>query len=164
MLYTYAVGFIKEKEEAEDIVQDVYIYLWNNREKISYTGSLYGYLQRSVKNACINKRLHEDVERKYKQEILFTEEDAFDWRDEEHVREMRQRLLDAIDHLPERCKDIFKMSCLEGLKYREIVERMGVSENTVKTQIKLAYKKIREEMNLSAEDLVVWIMLFLLLK
>ena len=56
-LYVYALGFMKEKETAEDIVQDVFVYFWNNRKKILYTGSVYAYLQRAVKNACINKRL-----------------------------------------------------------------------------------------------------------
>ena len=160
LLYTYALGFTKAKEVAEDIVQDVYAYFWNKRRQVLYTGSMYAYLQRAVKNACINRRLHEDVERKYKQEILFTEEEAFDWRDEESVRELRQRLFDAIDRLPERCRDIFRQSCQDGLKYREIAEQMGISENTVKTQIKLAYKKLREEMNISGVDLAVLIVLF----
>lgn len=159
-LYSYALGFMKEKEEAEDIVQDVYVYLWNNREKILYTGSVYAYLQRAVKNACINKRQHEAVEQKYRQEVLLTEEEAFDWRDVEAVREMRQRLLDAIERLPERCKQIFMMSCVEGIKYKEIALQMGISENTIKTQVKLAYKKLREDVNITGDE---WSILFVLL-
>lgn len=158
-LYTYALGFMKEKETAEDIVQDVFVYFWNNRKKILYTGSVYAYLQRAVKNACINKRQREEVERKYQQEILFTEEEAFDWRDADAVREVRQRLLDAIERLPERCKQIFTMSCMDGLKYKEIAEQMGISENTIKTQVKLAYKKLRDDVNISGDELAVLLVL-----
>ena len=159
LLYSYALGFMKEKEEAEDIVQDVYVYFWNNRGKILYTDSVYAYLLRAVKNACINKRQHEEVERKYQREILFTEKEAFDWRDADAVREVRQRLLDAIERLPERCKQIFTMSCMDGLKYKEIAEQMGISENTIKTQVKLAYKKLRDDVNISGDELAVLLVL-----
>lgn len=160
LLYSYAVGFMKDKETAEDIVQDVFVYFWNHRERLLYTGSVYGYLQRAVKNACVNARLHEQVKQKYAQEVLYTEDEAFDWHDEEAFREVRQKLLEAIDRLPERCKEIFMMSCTDGLKYREIAQQMGISENTVKTQVKLAYKKLREDVNLSGDDLSVLLALF----
>ena len=48
---------------AEDVIQDVFVQFWHKREQIQYTTSVYSYLQRAVKNACINMRLHEDVER-----------------------------------------------------------------------------------------------------
>lgn len=152
LLYSYALGFMKEKEAAEDIVQDVFVYFWNNKERIRYTGSILGYLQRAVKNACVNVRLHEQVKRKYVQEALYTEEEALDWQRADALREMRQRLLEAVDQLPEKCKQIFMMSCLEGLKYKEVARQMGISENTVKTQIKLAYKRLREGMNVLDEN------------
>ena len=50
-LYNYALGFVKQREVAEDIVQDTFIYLWVNRDKIVYTGSVYAYLCRAVKNS-----------------------------------------------------------------------------------------------------------------
>ena len=53
-LYLYAVAFVKDRAAAEDIVQDSFIYLWTNRGKINYTGSIYAYLLLAVKNACIN--------------------------------------------------------------------------------------------------------------
>lgn len=162
LLYAYALGFVKEREPAEDIIQDAFVYFWNNRERIRYTGSVYAYLQRAVRNACINYREHEKVEHRYEQEILHTEEEAFDWQEVESVKEMRQKLLDAIDRLPEKCRQIFMMSCVDGLKYREIASRMDISENTVKTQIKLAYKKLREDANISGEELSIFVIMLLL--
>lgn len=163
LLYSYALGFLKDKEAAEDIVQDVFVYFWNHRERLQYTGSVYGYLQRAVKNACVNAKSHEQVKQKYVQEVLYTEDEAFDWHDEEAFREVRRRLLDAIDRLPEKCKEIFMMSSTDGLKYREIAQQMGISENTVKTQVKLAYKKLREDVNLSGDELSVLLALFFIL-
>ena len=49
LLYAYALGFVKEREPAEDIIQDTFVYFWNNRERIRYTGSVYAYLQTSVR-------------------------------------------------------------------------------------------------------------------
>lgn len=160
MLYAYALGFVKEKAVAEDVVQDTFVQFWNNRERISCTGSAYAWLQRSVKNACVNIRIHEEVERKYEAEMLYVEEEGEDWRAVEELQKLRQRLFDALDRLPERCREIFVLSCVEGLKYREIAEKMGVSENTVKTQIKLGYKKLRDELKQSDAELVVWLLLF----
>ena len=55
-LYLYALGFVGNRAEAEDIVQDTFIYLWVNRAKITHSGSLYAYLSRSVKNSCIDRK------------------------------------------------------------------------------------------------------------
>lgn len=155
ILYTYALGFVGEESVAEDIIQDVFVQFWHKREQIQCTVSVYSYLQKAVRNACINVRLREEVRRKYEQEIKYTGEHVFDWREAEELQHLRQKLFGAMERLPERCRKIFMMSCVEGLKYREIAAQMGISENTVKTQIKLGYKKLRDEMNLSEEELSV---------
>lgn len=160
MLYTYALGFVDEKSVAEDIIQDVFVQFWHKREQIQYTTSVYSYLQRMVKNACINMRRHEEVKRRYEQEVKYMEEEAFDWREVEELQKLQQKLFDAMDRLPERCREIFIMSCVDGLKYREIAARMGITENTIKTQIKLGYKKLRDEMDLTDSELSVLLLLF----
>ena len=60
---------------------------------------------------------------------------------------MRERLKVFVDSLPEKCREIFVLACIEGLKYREVAERLDVSVNTVKTQLKSAYSKLRTEFN-----------------
>ena len=67
LLYAYALGFVKQREAAEDIVQDVFVYFWSNRKRIRYTDSIYTYLQRAVRNACINHEEHEQVKQRYEQ-------------------------------------------------------------------------------------------------
>ena len=69
-LYLYALGFVGNRAEAEDIVQDTFIYLWVNRAKITHSGSLYAYLSRSVKNSCIDRKLHAEVEQRYLREMM----------------------------------------------------------------------------------------------
>ena len=67
--------------------------------------------------------------------------------DEEELNIMRERLNVFVDSLPEKCREIFILACIEGLKYKEVGERLDVSVNTVKTQLKSAYSKLRAEFN-----------------
>lgn len=143
-LYLYAAGFLGDREEARDIVQDAFVYLWENRKKITYTGSLYSYLLRSVKNSCIDYKMHEKVKEKYIREMEYLQEEAEEVSD--NFEESYKRLQKVIDTLPPKCKEIFVLGCVEGYSYKEVATRLGVSVNTVKTQIKLAYKKVKSEL------------------
>jgi RNA polymerase sigma-70 factor len=139
-LYLYAVAFVKNRAIAEDIVQDSFIYLWTNRRKINFTGSVYAYLLSAVRNACINYKAHQQVEEKYRESIKasLTVSD-----EEEEWEELRQKVMTAIDRLPPKCREIFILGAIEGLKYQDIAEILGVSVNTVKTQMKSAYRKVK---------------------
>ncbi len=142
-LYLYALGFVGNQAEAEDIVQDTFIYLWVNRAKISHMGSLYNYLSRAVKNSCIDRKLHKEVEQKYRREMMAFGEEAGE--DTENFEELYERLQTVMESLPPKCKEIFILGCVEGLSYKDVAEQLGVSVNTVKTQVKVAYKKIKSE-------------------
>lgn len=155
MLYAYAMGFCRDEDVAEDLVQEAFVRFWTMREKLSYTESIYGYLQRTVKNICINRKERERVEEKYRCEVLSTEVEEFDWNDDDALEELRQQLLEAIDRLPEKCREIFVLSCVEGLKYQEVADRLDVSINTVKTQVRFGYKKLRSELNLPEKTLMI---------
>ena len=143
-LYLYALGFVGNRAEAEDIVQDTFIYLWVNRAKISHSGSIYAYLSRSVKNSCIDRKLHEEVKQRYQREMMASGEEVSE--DSESFEELYERLQIVMDSLPPKCKEIFILGCIEGLSYKDVSEQLGVSVNTVKTQIKLAYRKLKLEL------------------
>lgn len=143
-LYLYALGFVGNRAEAEDIVQDTFIYLWVNRAKITHSGSLYAYLSRSVKNSCIDRKLHAEVEQRYRREMMVSGEEANE--DSEDFEELYRRLQIVMDNLPPKCKEIFILGCVEGQSYKDVAEQLGVSVNTVKTQVKVAYNKIRSEL------------------
>ena len=142
-LYLYALGFVGNRAEAEDIVQDTFIYLWVHRAKISHSGSIYAYLSRSVKNSCIDRKLHEEVKQRYQREMMASGEEVSE--DYESFEELYERLQIVMDSLPPKCKEIFILGCVEGLSYKDVAEQLGVSVNTVKTQVKVAYKKIKSE-------------------
>lgn len=143
-LCNYAFGFVRCKEAAEDIVQDAFIYLWENRAKIAYTGSVYAYLCRAVKNSCIDYKLHEKVEERYRQEMMMSGE--VDADEDDNFEELYERLQSIMETLPPKCKEVFVLGCIESMSYKEIADQLDVSVNTVKTQMKTAYKKIKDEL------------------
>ena len=147
-LFFYAMGFVNNREEARDIVQGTFITLWEQRGKIQCTGAIYPYLLRLVKNACLNYQVHEKVKECYLLEKRMTEEEGEEVpADEEEEFEVQYaRLRKVVDGLPEKCRGIFILGCVDGLSYKEVSEKMGVSVNTVKTQIKLAYRKLKLEL------------------
>ena len=147
-LFFYAMGFVNNREEARDIVQGTFITLWEQRGKIQCTGAIYPYLLRLVKNACLNYQVHEKVKERYLLEKRMTEEEGEEVpADEEEEFEVQYaRLRKVVDGLPEKCRAIFILGCVDGLSYKEVSEKMGVSVNTVKTQIKLAYRKLKLEL------------------
>ncbi|WP_294080106.1 RNA polymerase sigma-70 factor [Proteiniphilum sp. UBA5384] len=149
-LYAYSAGLYRDEMLAEDAVQEAFISLWNARNKVTWDASAYPYLLKTVKNGFINYKLHEDVKRRYTEETLHLESDTVDWDLPEEVEELHRSLWEAIERLPESCRHTFIMSCIEGMKYKEIAEQTSVSINTVKTQIQIGYKKIRTNLKISA--------------
>lgn len=147
-LFYYAMGFIKNKDVAEDVVQEAFVFLWRNHQNISLKYPVLGYLQKIVKNACLNYFRHLNVEKKY--EESFKGDEIFSEEERTELFELISEVKIAINKLPEQCRKIFVLSCVEGLKYGEVAEDVGVSINTVKSQVKIAYKKIREE--IKADD------------
>jgi RNA polymerase sigma-70 factor (ECF subfamily) len=155
-LYLYAMGFVKRREDAEDIVQEVFITLWEKRASVTCDGSLHAYLTRAVRNACIDHEMHARVERRYRAEMIATRQEAED--DDDNHESLYLRLHAALDTLPPRCREIFTLGCVDGMSYKEVAAATGTSVNTVKTQIKIAYKKLQAE--LGDENALLLLLLF----
>ena len=163
LLYYRALGYVKDPAVAEDIVQEVFIRFWDNRQKLDISISVGAYLYRAVVNSCKNYLEHICVHQRFEREYQ-TENSQADMGmdyDQEELEALRRRLTVFIDTLPEKCREIFVLACVEGLKYREVAERLDVSVNTVKTQIKSAYAKLRTDFDLKDRELIF---LFLLLQ
>lgn len=143
----YATKFLKEKEGAEEIVQDIFFKLWEKRETLEINSSLKSYLFRAVHNRCLNTVKHIDIRENYKADNearIKSEEENLT----EHFNqfELQQQIQKAIDALPEQRQKIFKLSRFQGLKYREIAEQMQLSEKTVEAQMSKALKTLREDL------------------
>ncbi len=151
-LCNYAFGFVRNKSDAEDIVSEGMVWLWNNRNKIKISSSLRAYLYRLIHNRCVNFIEHKKIESKYNENILVLHKAELHRISEgtDHplnqilADETQDRITKAIENLPAQCRDIFKLSRYSGLKNKEIAEKLNIAETTVKKQISIALKKIKD--------------------
>lgn len=147
-MFAFAKNYVPANEDAENIVQDVFLILWERKEEIEISFTLTTYLFTLVKNRCLNFLRHKLIEEEYnsqmKEELGFKlyalETFNYSYQSEEELQEVIQR---ALDTLPERCREVFIKSRIEGLKYKEISDELGISVNTVENQMVTALKKLR---------------------
>jgi len=146
-LVMYSVQFTTDRMEAEEIVQDFFVRFWQKHQQILLTDSLKSYLFLSVKNGCLNYLKHKKVEEKYIRQMaeLSSRHLAYD-PDLYLATELQEKVKNAIDLLPEKCREIFIMSRIQGLKNDEIATNLNISKRTVETQISKALKVLRIEL------------------
>lgn len=144
-LIQFAVSLVRSKEIAEELVEDVFVKLWANRQHIKEIENLTVYLYVSVKNKALNALSHKAYELVAAPfDYLDTSVNDFapDPYDLMITAEMMGRMRRAIDSLPPRCKIIFKLIRENGLKYKEVAEILNISVNTIDVQMAIAVKKI----------------------
>jgi RNA polymerase sigma-70 factor (ECF subfamily) len=144
-IYNFCLKLIADENEAQDIVQLVFIALWNQREQIEINKPIESYiyaLARYTVYHAFRKRLYQKAvlenlmeEPQYADEII----------DEIAVKELGRYLEELIEKLPPKRKEIFKLNRTEGLTYKEIATRLNISENTVDTQIRKSLIVLRQE-------------------
>ncbi len=146
-LCSYANLFLNDPDAAEDVVQEVFFKLWKSRDEISINTTIKSYLFRAVRNGCMNVIDHISVREAYKvvnvEDIKYSEENPID---ETIVSELEQKIRETIDLLPSERRKIFIMSRFDGLKYREIADRLNISVKTVENQMYQALKFLRERL------------------
>ena len=145
-LYLFAGKFVKDVQAAEYIVQDLFVTLWTKRDSIQISTSLKAYLYTSVKNRSLDyikqkgfthRRVRDSVQH---QEAVVTPEGQY------LEKEFHRAVHEAIDKLPEKCRQIYIMRRYENLKYYEIAQILNISVNTVKTQLKRALKSLQKQL------------------
>jgi len=143
----FAKEYVLSDEDAENIVQDVFMLLWEKRDVLEVQVSLVPYLFSLVKNKCLDYLRRKVVVEEYKQELsvkLFSLELMdYSFSSDEEIEML---VTNAVNKLPDRCREIFIKSRVEGKKYREIAEELNISVNTVENQMSIALKKLRVEL------------------
>lgn len=155
-LCAYANNFLKDVDASEEVVQEVLFKLWTNRESIEITSSVQSYLFRAVRNVSLNVLKHINIREDYKQQNEYERQNELSSEDEMIVSELEQRIRHTIDLLPMERKKIFIMSRYEGLKYKEIADKLNISVSTVENQMVKALKFLRDEL----KDYLPWLILF----
>jgi RNA polymerase sigma-70 factor (ECF subfamily) len=144
-LVKYARTLIKDQDTAEEMVQDLFFRLWQDKEKIKIESSLNGYLFRAVHNRCLHYIEHLKVVERYAKEMATeTNESSESPADVLQYRELQAKIARILELLPERCGKIFMMNRFEGLKYSEIAEKLSVSVKTVESNMGRALKEFRK--------------------
>jgi RNA polymerase sigma-70 factor (ECF subfamily) len=141
----FAYTYLRHTDEAEEAVSDVFFTLWRSRHQLSIEKNLKAYLYTSVRHAALavlraRTPEFEDIDDARLAETL---PDSRDPETTLAYNELRQHIDAAVDTLPPRCRQIFLMSRMEALTYREIGEILGISEKTVENQLVKALSLLR---------------------
>lgn len=143
----YGAKYIHSLDVVEDLVQDVFVKIWD-RKDYEALSNLRAYLFTAIKNACLtylrkNKPEHlEDLDFTWEQDLYIQVDE------EEDVKDKIEQVQAAIEKLPPACSEVFNLVVLSGLKYQEAADDLGISVNTVKSQLKRAHRLLDEHLHL----------------
>lgn len=153
---SYSLNYTKDSFAAEEVVENVMLQLWENRLKFEKINDIKSYLYTMVKNGSINALKQQqklvELDESISDEIL-----EFDYNILEE--EVYPALIVALNSLPEKCKEVFELSCLQGMKYKDIAQQLAISVNTVKSQRARAIELLKEKLKDHAD--LLFFLLFL---
>src|SRR4051794_36467953 len=143
-MYSYACTILKDEMEAEEIVQNVFVRLWEKQNSLRIETSLKAYLYRMIYNDCMNQIKHKAVVLKFQKEKMYVMKNERNNADDRiSSTQLNEQLSNALLELPQQCRTVFQLSRFEELKYREIAVQLGISEKTVENQMGKALKLLR---------------------
>ncbi len=161
-LVSYA-SLLVESGDAEDVVQDVFVWMWRNRFRLGFTqeAAMDSYLLRSVYHGCLNKirrRSASDKHRNWYHSRVEQEYAAYDPDNDPLIRsiftrDLSARVREAIGELPPKCREVFILSHVEGIPQRRVAEILGLSLSTVQNHIYSALKLLRSRLNTEVKEL-----------
>lgn len=133
--------YLKDPAQAEEIVNDVFMKLWEDGDKIKIESSLKSYIYKAIINRSINVLNKSKRELIHQADLNVIPEESYELRQIEE-NELMVKIYAAIDQLPDQCKRVFEMSRFEELKQQEIADKLGISIKTVKNHITIALKQL----------------------
>lgn len=153
-VYNYSKEFVVSEDIANEVAQDVFMVLWENRKQLAPSTIFYTYLLKIARNKCLNTLRHNKVCNDYikNKKDLAKELEMNYWSladsgaEKLLEKELREVIDKAVDRLPEKCQNVFKLSRYEGLKYKEISDKLGISVKTVETYMTQSLKQLRKDL------------------
>jgi RNA polymerase sigma-70 factor (family 1) len=147
-LCRFAYSIVKNTEDVEEIVSDVFLKIWLMEDKLGIVEDLSTYLFKATKNSCLNflqsathkKDLVTDCLSANMPELLFENPGN-------EISEVQLLLEKTINSLPPKCQMVFRLIKENGMSHKQVVDILDVSQNTIETQMRIALKKIREQLN-----------------
>ena len=146
-LVLFACTFIHDLPISEDIVQDTFVKIWEDRENLNVTVSLKSILLKTIQNKCIDWHRHKRIVNIHNTYII-DNSPVYEYDTDNYVlrSEFEGRIEKAIDNLPEKFKQAFEMNRFEGLKYQEIAIKLNVSVRTIEVRISKALELLRKSL------------------
>jgi RNA polymerase sigma-70 factor (family 1) len=149
ILHNHAWNKTRNREESQDIVQEIFTILWAKRESLDVNVNLSGYLYTSLRNYILNQIVHKSVQDKYIASIqAFVTLDTENTDHRVRENQLRAQIEKEIDALPPRMKEVFLLSRRENLSHKQIAELLGTTEQTVKKQMTNTLKVLRGKLGL----------------
>lgn len=157
-LVLYAGNIIRSKSTCEDIIQNIFLKLWDDRNDLAIDTSLKSYLLTAVRNSCLDELRHQKVVNTYEADI---QNQIHEYEIENYIlySDLYGQLLNAVEQLPEKHREVFKLSRFDNLKHKEIAQKLDVSERTVEERIKKALIQLR----INLKEFFIAIYIFFLL-
>jgi RNA polymerase sigma-70 factor (family 1) len=157
-LCNYANNMIYVMDEAEEMVQNTFLILWEKRESIEIHTSVKAYLYRAVHNSCLNRIKHNKVRQMHSDHLRYQSELSSDESSQRLMsQELERQINIAIESLPRQCRTVFSLSRFENLTYTEIAEQLGMSVNTVENHMVKALRILREKLK-DYLPLLLWLL------
>lgn len=143
-LFAYIMSYAMNRDIAEDITQQAFVNFWRNRKNIDENDAPKSYLYTTAYHLYVDYHRKEKIQYSIIDQIKAKAVEENDKESKELTERRLEMLKSTIDALPYRCRRILEMNKIEGLKYREISEILGISVKTVESQMRIAFQKIRE--------------------
>lgn len=146
-LLHFAYSYLKDSNDTEEIVQDVFLHLWEIKSEVDEEKSLRSFLYKMTVNRVFNHLKHKIVRQKY-ESYMMNLTPSFSENPEEklHKKELDERIQELLELLPEQKRKIFIMSRMKGISNAEISEKLGISLRTVENQVYRATKFIKDHL------------------
>lgn len=156
ILVNHAYKILGDRDQANDVVQDVFLAIWNKRNEIVLTGSFSSYLYKATKNRILNHIAHEKVVSSYADSISdFIENDYVLADSGLREKELEAIIAKEIDQLPEKMREVFLLRKVEELSYEEIALQLNITDKTAKQQVYNSLKILRRKLK-SLVGVFVW--------
>ncbi|BDD07611.1 DNA-directed RNA polymerase sigma-70 factor [Fulvitalea axinellae] len=160
-LCAYAFRRLKDEEEAKEIVLDLFADLWEDLGLLTRCENIKAYLFRAVHHRSLNRIERLGVRKRYRDWFSVTADRSRRYVDDQvQYAELEREMTTALDALPDKCRQVFELGKLSGLKYREIADIMGISPKTVENQMTKALKSVRGSLRgagIELTGLVLWL-------
>jgi RNA polymerase sigma-70 factor (ECF subfamily) len=146
-LYAYAFTILKDEDEAEETVQQVFFKLWERSEQLSIPGSVAAYLYRAVHNESLNFLKHQKVKEGYRLHVAYSMKNKSEQPQGRMIKkELEEKFRETLNELPEQCRTVFQLSRFEDMKYRDIAGKLDISVKTVENHMGKALKILRTKL------------------